>query len=170
MLKHSYLISAFSSVLIASLPLFQIVANAQEEPGCFILDSSGQLNRLDPLCKRDEQQKLRNAMKAQELYQQGFDLGRRRLYKESAEAFTQAININPDFVEAYMVRARMRAVIGEKQGGVEDFQKAIDIYRARGQSQMADMLLVPLNSLQNEIKFNQENKGQPEVEDEPEAK
>ncbi|MEG4169706.1 MULTISPECIES: hypothetical protein [unclassified Microcoleus] len=109
-------------------------------------------------------------MKAQELYQQGFDLGRRRLYKEAAEAFTQAININPDFVEAYMVRAHTRAVIGEKQGGVEDFQKAIEILRARGQSQMADLLLVPLNSLQNEIRFDQEDQGQPEVEDEPEGK
>ncbi|NJK66574.1 MAG: hypothetical protein HC789_13135 [Microcoleus sp. CSU_2_2] len=109
-------------------------------------------------------------MKAQELYQQGFDLGRRELYKEASEAFTQAINLNPDFVEAYMVRARIRAVIGDKQGGVEDFQKAIDIYRARGQSQIADMLLVPLNSLQNERRLEQENKGQPEIEYEPEGK
>ncbi|MBE9163055.1 hypothetical protein [Tychonema sp. LEGE 06208] len=170
MLKYSYLISVFSSVLIAFLPLFQNVANAQKEPGCFILDSSGKVNRLDPLCKRDEQQKLRNAMKAQELYQQGFDLGRKELYKEAAEAFTQAINLNPDFVEAYIIRARMRAVIGEQQGGVEDFQKAIDIYRARGQSQIADMLLVSLNSLQNEIRFEQEDQAQPEVEDEPEGK
>lgn len=118
----------------------------------------------------DEQQKLRNTMKAQELYQKGFDLGRRELYKEASEAFTQAINLNPDFVEAYMVRARIRAVIGEKQGAVEDFQKAIDIYRARGQSQIADMLLVPLNSLKNEIKYDQEDQGQPEVEDEPKSK
>ncbi|MEG5159083.1 hypothetical protein QUB37_01330 [Microcoleus sp. AT3-A2] len=109
-------------------------------------------------------------MKAQELYQQGFDLGRKELYKEAAEAFTQAINLNPDFVEAYIIRARMRAVIGEKQGGVEDFQKAIDILRARGQSQIADMLLVSLNSLQNEIRFEQEDQAQPEVEDEPEGK
>ncbi|MEG4394945.1 hypothetical protein [Microcoleus sp. BROC3] len=170
MLKYSYLISAFSSVIIASLPLFQTVASAQEKPGCFILDSSGQVNRLDPLCKRDEQHKLRNAMKAQELYKQGFDLGRRRLYKEAVEALTQAINLNPDFVEAYITRARIRYVIGEKQGGVEDFQKAIDIYRATGQSQIADMLLVPLNSLQNEIKFEQEDLRQPEVEDEPKGK
>ena len=109
-------------------------------------------------------------MKAQELYQKGFDLGRRELYKEASEAFTQAINLNPDFVEAYMVRARIRAVIGEKQGAVEDFQKAIDICRTRGQSQIADMLLVPFNSLQNEIKFDQEEQDQPEVEDEPKAK
>jgi len=37
-------------------------------------------------------------------------------------------------------------------------------FRARGQSQIADMLLVPLNSLPNEIKFEQE------IEDEPEGK
>jgi hypothetical protein len=37
-------------------------------------------------------------------------------------------------------------------------------FRARGQSQIADMLLVPLNSLQNEIKFEQE------IEDEPQGK
>ncbi|WP_445174251.1 hypothetical protein [Microcoleus sp.] len=36
-------------------------------------------------------------------------------------------------------------------------------FRARGQSQIADLLLVPLNSLQNEIKFEQE------IEDEPEG-
>ncbi|MEZ2300254.1 MAG: hypothetical protein ACBR13_00570 [Microcoleus sp.] len=170
MLKYSYLISAFSSVIIASLPLFQTVANAQEEPGCFILDSSGQINRLDPLCKRDEQQKLRNAMKAQELYQQGFDLGRKGQYKESVELSTQAINLNPSFPEAHMVRADAQTLLGNLQGAVEDFQKAIDIYRARGQSQIADMLLVPLNSLQNEIKFEQEDQGQPEVEDEPKGK
>ncbi|MEZ2240150.1 hypothetical protein [Microcoleus sp.] len=170
MLKYSYLISAFSSVIIASLPLFQTVANAQEEPGCFILDSSGQINRLDPLCKRDEQQKLRNAMKAQELYQQGFDLGRKGQYKESVALSTQAINLNPSFPEAHMVRADAQTLLGNLQGAVEDFQKAIDIYRARGQSQIADMLLVPLNSLQNEIKFEQEDQGQPEVEDEPKGK
>ncbi len=109
-------------------------------------------------------------MKAQELYQQGFDLGRRELYKEAVEAFTQAINLNPDFVEAYMIRADDRAGAGDLHGGVEDFQKAIDIYRARGQSQIADMLLVPLNSLKNEIRFGQEDQSQTEVEDEPKGK
>ena len=153
MLKHSYLISAFSSIVIASLPFFQTVANAQEEPGCFILDSSGKVNRLDPLCKRDEQQKLRNTMKAKELYEQGLDLGRRRLYKEAVEAFTQAINLNPDFVEAYTIRADARPAAGDLQGGIKDFEKAIDIYRARGQSQIADRLLVPWRALHNEIKF-----------------
>ena len=62
-----------------------------------------------------------------------------------------------------MVRADAQTLLGNLQGAVEDFQKAIDIYRARGQSQIADMLLVPLNSLKNEIKFNQEDQEKPEV-------
>jgi hypothetical protein len=37
-------------------------------------------------------------------------------------------------------------------------------FRARGRSQIADLLLVRLNSLQNKIKFEQE------IEDEPEGK
>ncbi|MEG3924497.1 MULTISPECIES: tetratricopeptide repeat protein [unclassified Microcoleus] len=109
-------------------------------------------------------------MKAQELYQQGFDLARKGQYKESVELLTQAINLNPSFPEAHIVRADAQTLLGNLQGAAEDFQKAIDIYRARGQSQIADMLLVPLNALQNEIKDEQENKGQPEIEDEPEGK
>lgn len=69
-----------------------------------------------------------------------------------------------------MVRADGQTLLGNLQGGVEDFQKAIDIYRARGQSPIADLLLVPLNALKNEIKFDQEDQGKPEVEDEPKGK
>jgi tetratricopeptide (TPR) repeat protein len=94
-----------------------------------------------------------NAMEAQEYYEQGFDLGRKGLYKEASEAFTQAINLNPDFVEAYMIRANTRAAIGDLRGGIEDFEKAMDIYRARGQSQIADMLLVSWGALHNELRW-----------------
>ncbi|WP_373537368.1 hypothetical protein [Microcoleus sp.] len=92
-------------------------------------------------------------MESQEFYEKGFDLGRRGLYHEAVEAFTQAINLNPDFVEAYTIRAHVRAAAGDLQGGIEDFEKAMDIYRARGQSQIADMLLVPWGALHNEIRF-----------------
>ena len=49
---------------------------------------------------------------------------------------------------------------GSKAKGIVDILS----FRARGQSQIADLLLVPLNSLQNEIKFEQQ------IEDEPEGK
>ncbi len=94
-------------------------------------------------------------MKAQELYQQGFARGREGLYKEAFEDFTQAINLNPDFAEAYIARADARTLIEDKQGAVADFHKAIDIYKARGKSEIANMLLTPLQALQTEIQMDE---------------
>ncbi len=157
MLKPVYLISVLSSIFISSLPLFQNVAMAQEQPGCFIINSEGKVSSLDPLCKKhNEEQKLRNVMKAQELYQQGFDRGRRGLYKEAIADYNQAINLNPDFAEAYVSRAIVRYLTEDKQGGVEDLQKAIAIYKARGKSEIADMLLGRLQEFQQDIQMGEE--------------
>ena len=83
MLKILYLVSV-SSVVVSSITLFQTVAIAQEYPDCFIINSAGKVSSLDRLCKRDESHNLRIVMKAHE-YQQGFERGRRRLYKEAFE-------------------------------------------------------------------------------------
>ncbi len=154
MLKILYLMSV-SSVVVSSITLFQSVAIAQEYPDCFIINSAGKVNSLHRLCKRGESHKLRIVMKAHELYQQGFERGRRGLYKEAFEDFTQAINLNPDFAEAYIARADARTLIEDKQGAVADFQKAIDIYKARGKSEIANMLLTPLQALQTEIQMDE---------------
>jgi len=95
-------------------------------------------------------------MKANELYQQGFDRGRKGFYQEAFEDFTQAIKLNPDYAEAYIARAHARTGIEDKQGAVADFQKAIDIYKARGRTDIADLLLTPLQALKNEIEWDDE--------------
>jgi len=95
-------------------------------------------------------------MKAQELYQQGVDRGRRGLYKEAIADYNQAINLNPDFAEAYVSRAIVRYLTEDKQGGVEDLQKAIAIYKARDKSEIADMLLGRLQEFQQDIQMGEE--------------
>jgi tetratricopeptide (TPR) repeat protein len=99
---------------------------------------------------------LKDIVKANELYQQGRDRGRRGQYKEAFEDFTQAINLNPDFAEAYIYRSHARTGTEDKQGAVTDFQKAIEIYKARGRTDIADMLLTPLQALKNEIGWGEE--------------
>ena len=71
---------------------------------------------------------------------------------------------------SYLFRAYSRWGNGDKQRAVKYFQKAIDIYRTRGRLDIADQLLVPLSILQNQIKEEQENQYQTEIEDEPKAK
>lgn len=109
MLKVLYLVSV-SSIVVSSITLFQTLAIAQEYPDCFIINLAGKVNSLDRLCKRDESHKLRIVMKAHELYQQGFERGRRGL----------------------------------------------DIYKARGKSEIANMLLTPLQALQTEIQMDKQ--------------
>jgi tetratricopeptide (TPR) repeat protein len=157
MIKQIYLIFTLSYVFISSMPLFQNVATAQEYPGCFMIDSSGERSSLNSLCNRNQQQqKLRNVMNARELYQQGRDRGRRGLYKEAVEDFTQAININPDFAEAYIARAYARTLTRDNQGLIEDFQKAIDIYIARGDSEKANMVLKTLQDFKRQIQMEEQ--------------
>ncbi|MUL39507.1 tetratricopeptide repeat protein [Gloeocapsopsis dulcis] len=95
-------------------------------------------------------------MNAQQFYQQGRDKGHLGLYKEAFEDFNQAINLEPDFVEAYILRAHARNLIEDKVGAIADFQKAMNIYRSRGKSTIADLLHVPIQTLQNEIKMDEQ--------------
>jgi len=107
-------------------------------------------------------------MNARELYQQGYDKGRKRSYKEAVEDFTQAININPDFAEAYIARGHARNGVGDKHGQIQDFQKAVDIYRAKGELQRADMLLQRMQQLQREIKMEEQRENKVEEQEEQE--
>jgi tetratricopeptide (TPR) repeat protein len=92
-------------------------------------------------------------MKAQELYQQGIDRGRRGLYKEAIADYNQAINLNPDFAEAYISRAIVRYLKESEQGGVEDLQKALNIYKDRGDTQRYNIVLDILQHIQREAEW-----------------
>lgn len=133
MIKFFYLAASVFSITIFFLSCFQNVSIAQEYPGCFIIGSDGKVISLDPLCKkRNDEKRLRIAMKANEHYHQGIELGRKGFYKEAISNYTQAIDLNPNFAEAYVSRATVRYLTEDEQGGFEDLNKALNIYKDRG--------------------------------------
>ncbi|AFY89581.1 tetratricopeptide repeat protein [Chroococcidiopsis thermalis] len=157
MIKFLYLVATVFSTTMSILSFLQNVSTAQEYPGCFIIGSDGKIVSLDPLCKkRNDEKKLRIAMKANELYHQGIELGRKGFYKEAISNYTQAIKLNPNFAEAYVSRAIVRYLLEDKHGGVEDLQSAIDIYRTQGKSEIADILLGRLQEFQRDIQMGEE--------------
>lgn len=134
------------SFYIMCLALSQSVAVAQEKTVCFQILPSGQVIDLSRLCidrelqNSDKTQNSGAVMNSQQLYQRGFELGQRRLYRESISNFTEAIRANSDYVEAYIARAYAYGASENLQQAVKDFEQAADIYRKKGDSEKAEMM------------------------------
>ena len=52
--------------------------------------------------------------------------------RKSYEDYTQAIKIDPNYVNAYNNRGLARDDLGDKQGAIKDFQTAANIYKKEG--------------------------------------
>jgi len=92
-------------------------------------------------------------MKANELYHQGIELGRKGFYKEAISNYTQAIELNPDFAEAYVSRATVRYLTEDEQRGFEDLNKALNIYKDRGDTQRYNIVLDMVQHIQREAEW-----------------
>jgi tetratricopeptide (TPR) repeat protein/S1-C subfamily serine protease len=53
-------------------------------------------------------------------------------YQEAITDYTEAIGLKPDFADAYNARGLAKAEIGDKQGAIEDLQKAAQLFREQG--------------------------------------
>lgn len=58
-------------------------------------------------------------------YNQGVERLMRGDYRGAIEAFTQALRLNPNLVEAYTCRGNARFELGDKQGAVEDYDHTL---------------------------------------------
>lgn len=112
-----------------------------------MLTLSGQVTDLNALCKHNENRELITTVKPKELARQGLKHIRAGFLKSAVADFTQAINAEPNFLEAYIARAYVRERIGDIKGVVEDYQKVVDIYRSRGKLGRADLYLERLREL-----------------------
>jgi len=71
-------------------------------------------------CKPSEQ-------RAQELLHKGTGLVRQGEHLEAIEIFTRAIELKPDFAQAYTFRGSAKFDLGNWEGAYDDYTKAIEI-------------------------------------------
>ena len=64
---------------------------------------------------------------AQEYYDRGTIRAQNKEYYEAIQDYTQAISINPKFVDAYLKRCEMRYKLGDNQGVLDDCHEVFNI-------------------------------------------
>jgi tetratricopeptide (TPR) repeat protein len=136
--KRLSLILTIFSAIIAFPVIFYSAARAQEQSSCFMVDPSGQVRNLDNLCGSANQiQKSKPMGNAKDFFQRASEFARNDQRQEAIANYTRAIQLDPNYVEAYVFRGNSLALAGQPLKGIEDLNKAAAILDSRGESQWA---------------------------------
>ena len=78
-------------------------------------------------------QELGVIAKAEEFFQRGREFDVQGQFQEAIAMYTQAIELDPNYAQAYFYRSNLLALEGQPQKGIEDAQKAAAILESRGE-------------------------------------
>lgn len=132
--KRLLFIFGLCSMAIFCPGILDSVAKAQEQSAC----SSGQIRDSNGLCNSSSQGEESESMaSAKEFFQRGSEFDIQGQHQGAIAQYTQAIELDPNYVEAYFYRGNALALEGQPQKGIEDLQKAAAILESQGQSQWA---------------------------------
>ncbi|NJL38554.1 MAG: tetratricopeptide repeat protein [Leptolyngbyaceae cyanobacterium RM2_2_4] len=145
----------FSIVIFSSI---QAGNTAQEEPACFFVPSSGQTVNLDHICGRRNIQNSSPSLRTQEtqaLFQEGYSEARSGNYRDAIVHFNQAINLNPDFTEAYVARGYAQVLLNQYDAAIQDLERASQLYRNAEDIQRADSMQSVVQQIRNRVETSQ---------------
>ncbi|MEM1251737.1 MAG: tetratricopeptide repeat protein [Cyanobacteria bacterium P01_H01_bin.21] len=92
-----------------------------------MVSPSGEFRSLDDLCGHSTTQA--REQQAQAFFDRGYELQQSEQYEEAIQAFDEAINLNPDYEEAYAERAIANAALGNFPATMEDYRRVVDFAR-----------------------------------------
>jgi len=132
--QHLSLIFGLGTAAILCPAILYSVAKAEEQSDCLTVEPSGQVTIVNGSCSPSSQGRESESMaKAEEFFQRGRELDVQGKHQEAIAEYTQAIQLDPDYVEAYFYRSNLLALVGQPQKGIEDAQKAAAILEAKGE-------------------------------------
>ena len=140
MRKYIFLNFRLSLLLVASQCfLWHVPLSAQGDQTCFMVTDSGEVVGLDHLCGWTRRNLNSSMIDVQELFERGSSLSRARQYDQALHVFSEVIRLEPMHTEAYVGRAVIRTARQEFQQAVEDYKRAAEIARSKGQIERADL-------------------------------
>jgi curved DNA-binding protein CbpA len=94
-----------------------------------VLSDTTKLRRYDrELAFANQTNKTKNiALNSQDYYFKGVQKSQQRQYQRAIDYYTKAIELDANFVEAYLKRCEMRYKLGDNQGVLEDCSRVLEI-------------------------------------------
>ncbi|MBG1266500.1 tetratricopeptide repeat protein [Nostoc sp. WHI] len=146
--KHLSIIFGVCSAFIIFPIILDSVAKAQEQSAC----PSGQVKDSNGLCNSSSQGQESGTMaNAEEFFRSGRNFDRQGQSQQAIAEYTRAIELDPNYAEAYVFRGNVLPLEGQPQKGIEDAEKAIAIYNSRGDSVRAAMVQQLVENIQRGI-------------------
>lgn len=128
--------------------IFSEKITAQDNSVCFMIQPSGQVVDLAEICEK--RQDVKAVREIQRLSAEALDQMQKGQWQQALNNLTQIININPNMPDVYYERGTMNIATKNPRVAIADFQKALDLFRAMGDSERAD-------SMQELIQETQQN-------------
>lgn len=94
-------------------------------------------------------QSLTSQHKIQALYKQALEFAQGGSFQEAVSYLTQVITIDPNSPKTYEYRGDMNIGAGNKQAAIADFQRAVQLYKAEGDLENANLLEQQIKEIQS---------------------
>jgi tetratricopeptide (TPR) repeat protein len=124
------LCSILTFLSLLSLTMFSDSANTQPSEN----NQTGLVSRFSDAPRRPITQ-------LEILFQQASKLAQEYRYLEAKEILTSIINADPNFADAYTLRAATLVLTKDRIAGSADLRKAAKLYKTQGQTELARQLL-----------------------------
>ena len=140
MKKTFYAVLVLLSVTGVTLGSYKSVKG--QSGACYSINESGEVSDLSELCNSEESSSLSrgNHKSPRELMLEASELVSKGQHLEAMELTDKALEIDPNYAEAYIMRGSLFILTEGIEQAIEEVRKGEVIFEERGDSQQAEIM------------------------------
>lgn len=146
-IRRLYALLSLCSASLIYLAIPSTIAKAQIKPR---EDASKYITESSYMCSVDSKRKRMNpTKKARESVERAYQMYKTGQIQEALAEYNRAIELDPNYVEAYFFRGNLLGATGHIDNSVADLRKAAEICRSRGEKEAASAIVQFVEEIQH---------------------